>query len=292
MIYILLSILCSTSLFVIFKYLDKFKIDSFLVIVINYFIAAGLGFLLNVNFDYSKIMSEINNWLYLAAIIGILFILMFFVIDISSQKIGIAITSVSSKMSVILPITFSIIYFSETVSYLKITGIILAIIAIVFSVYKKQDKKSDDKIGLHFIYLPLILLIGMGSTDILIKISQDCCITKELSSIFTAILFLISGVTGIIFSLFKPKVWRNIKSKKTILMGVILGFINFGSIYFLINALNSQTFDSSIIFGINNIGIVALSVFLGLILFKEKLSFLNWIGISLSLLAIFVLSNS
>ncbi len=288
MIYILLSIICSTSLFVIFKYLDKFKIDAFLVIVINYFVAATLGFALNYNYDYSNIITEINKWYYLAAVIGILFILMFFVIGISSQKIGIAITSVSSKMSVILPITFSIIYFSETVNVLKISGIILAIIAIILTVYKKTEKKLE----LHFIYLPVILLIGMGSSDILLKISQNCCITKEISSIFTATLFLISGITGIIFTAFKPKVWKNIKSKKVLLTGVILGLINFGSIYFLINALNTNIFDSSIIFGINNIGIVALSVFLGLILFKEKLSLLNWIGITLSLIAIFLLSNS
>lgn len=288
MIYILLSIICSTSLFVIFKYLDKLKIDAFLVIVINYFVAASLGFALNYNYDYSNIITEISNWYYLATIIGILFILMFFVIGISSQKIGIAVTSVSSKMSVILPITFSIIYFSETVSYLKILGIIFAIIAIIFTVYKK----SETKLELHFIYLPVILLLGMGTTDILIKISQDCCITKEISSIFTATLFLISGITGLIFSAFKPKIWKHIKSKKVILMGLILGLINFGSIYFLINALNTNIFDSSIIFGINNIGIVAFSVFLGLILFKEKLSLLNWTGIALSLIAIFVLSNS
>ncbi len=288
MIYILLSILCSTSLFIIFKYLDKFKIDAFLVIVINYFVAASLGFILNYDTNYNKIMSEISKWYYLAIIIGVLFILMFFVIGVSSRKIGIAITSVSSKMSVILPITFSIIYFSETVSNLKIIGIILAVFAIILSVYKKSEKKLE----LHFIYLPVILLLGMGTTDILLKISQNCCINKEISSIFTAILFMISGITGLIISLYKPKIWKNIKSKKTILMGVILGIINFGSIYFLINALNSNKFDSSIIFGINNIGIVALSVLSGLILFKEKLSLINLIGIILSLTAIFVLSNS
>lgn len=290
MIYILLSIICSTSLFVIFKYLDKYKIDSFLIIVLNYFVAATLGFLLNINYDFSNIFLEISKWYYLAAIIGVLFILMFFVIDVSSQKIGIAITSVSSKMSVILPITFSIIYFAEKISFLKIVGVIAALIAIIFTVYKKS--KSNSKIELHNIYLPLLLIVGMGTTDILIKISQYFYITEDLSSIFTAILFLISGITGLFFSIFKKGVWKNIKSIKVVLIGIILGLVNFGSIYFLINALNSNAFDSSIIFGINNIGIVALSVFLGLVLFKEKLSLINWIGIILSLIAIFVLSNS
>ena len=46
--------------------------------------------------------------------------------------------------------------------------------------------------------------------------------------------------------------------------------------------------DSSVIFGVNNIGIVALSVLIGLWFFKEKLLFLNWLGILLSAVALFL----
>jgi uncharacterized membrane protein len=44
--------------------------------------------------------------------------------------------------------------------------------------------------------------------------------------------------------------------------------------------------DGSVIFGANNMSIVALSVLVGLLVFKEKLKFVNWIGIVLSALAL------
>jgi uncharacterized membrane protein len=44
--------------------------------------------------------------------------------------------------------------------------------------------------------------------------------------------------------------------------------------------------DSSVIFGTNNISIVALSVLIGLLVFKEKLKLINWIGVVLSALAL------
>jgi EamA domain-containing membrane protein RarD len=67
--------------------------------------------------------------------------------------------------------------------------------------------------------------------------------------------------------------------------------VNFGSIFFLVRALNYSSaagkgMDSSVIFGANNISIVALSVLVGLLIFKEKLKFVNWIGVVLSALAL------
>ncbi|MCD4709565.1 MAG: hypothetical protein K8R52_01860, partial [Bacteroidales bacterium] len=73
--------------------------------------------------------------------------------------------------------------------------------------------------------------------------------------------------------------------------GLLLGAVNFGSIFFLVRALNynpaaGKSMDSSMIFGANNISIMALSVLVGLLVFKEKLIFVNWIGIVLSALAL------
>jgi uncharacterized membrane protein len=44
------------------------------------------------------------------------------------------------------------------------------------------------------------------------------------------------------------------------------------------------------VFGVNNMGIVVLSVLLGLLVFREQLSALNWSGIALSALALILFS--
>ena len=289
MIYIFLSILSSTSLFVIFKLLDKFKIETFNVIVLNYLIAAILGFIVNTSFTLENYTQSLSSWYLPAVIIGILFILMFFVIGKSAQVIGIGITSVASKMSVIFPIVFSILYFSENLTTYKVAGVIIALAAIILTVFKKSN---GTKINPQQIYLPIVLFVGMGFIDILIKIAQNNYIEENDTAIFTSTLFTISFITGVIISFFKKGVLKAYAKPKVLLSGLILGIVNFGSIYFLINALNTNILDSSAIFGINNIGIVGLSIILGLAFFKEKLSTLNWIGIILSIAAIYLLSNS
>ena len=77
--------------------------------------------------------------------------------------------------------------------------------------------------------------------------------------------------------------------------GILLGLVNFGSIFFLVKTLNYQhplqgSIDSSVVFGINNIGIVTLSVLLGVLLFKERLSRINIAGILICILATFILT--
>lgn len=288
MIYLILSILSAICLFVVFKFAEKYKSNTFNIILINYVVASSLGFILYKEpIKFSDIYSQ--PWFILSIFIGVLFIVMFFVIAKSTQKVGISITTIASKMSVIIPILFSIIYFNEEVTLFKVVGIIMALIAVFLTIYKK--KNNDFQI--YKIVLPIILFFGMGMVDSVVKYSQQTYqLSDDASSLFSATLFAFAGITGLFFSLFNLKSYKDYKRIDTLILGLILGIANFGTIYFLINALDSNIFDSSIIFGINNIGIVGGSVLTGVFLFKEKISILNYIGIAISVVAIILLSYS
>ncbi len=292
MIYLLLSILSSTSLFVIFKYVDKYKIRTFDVIIINYIVASALGFLIS---DYSQDFFPVHTkpWFPYSLIIGILFIVMFVIIGKSSQRVGIAITTVTSKMSVIIPISLSIfIDINDELSGLKAAGILLALAGVFLTVYRKR------RVDFHIqdIYLPIILFLGMGIVDSFVRFAQFNYVSDDISAMFTAFLFAISALTGIVTNLFQKQSFKNLIKPATLFWGILLGIGNYGSIYFIIRTLNyridgGETIDGSVVFGINNIGIVALSVFIGLIVFRERLSRLNWIGVVLSFTALYILSK-
>lgn len=286
MIYILLSILSSTSIFILFKGIDKYKAFIHHIIVINYLVASILG--LSISSGWQSLPSTIEkNWFLLSVLMGILFIVMFFMIGISSQRAGISITTVACKMSVIIPILFSILYYNEIISWQKISGIALALVALVLSVWKKPEKKE----GIFLILLPLILFTGLGIIDTLVKYAQQSYILPAEASFFTAFVFGISFFVGLIIGFFRKGFFKGFTHIQTLVFGSLLGLSNFGSFYFMICALNSCGLDSSVVFGVNNIGIVALSVFAGLILFKEKLKIINWIGISFAFIAIWFLTG-
>ena len=286
--YILFSVLSSTSLFVIFKLANKLNLNIKFIIVINYLIASILGYLLSYN-EFNKAISSISKiTIIIALLIGILFIANFVLINISTKKTGVAITTVMSKMSVIIPIIFTLIYYSETINIMKISGIIIALIAIFLTLYNSNNSISKTKISL----IPIILFIGMGITDIFIKFAQSYNKSVNISTeIFITLLFFTSFIIGVSWLLISINKKEKI-NKKEIFYGISLGLINFGTIYFFINALNTSSFNSSVIFGINHTSIVVLSVLLGSLIFKEKLLKINYIGILFSIISIILLTKA
>ena len=107
MVYLLISICISSFLFVIFKLFDVLKINTFQAIVVNYFTAAVLGFFLSNNLvSFQEIPDQ--PWFFGAFLLGIMFILVFNVMALTSQKNGLSVASVSSKMSVVIAIVFGV----------------------------------------------------------------------------------------------------------------------------------------------------------------------------------------
>ncbi|MFO7669424.1 MAG: DMT family transporter [Bacteroidales bacterium] len=289
--FLLLCILSSTGIFIIFKSIDRYKVPSFPVIVINYLVATIMGFLIN---DGQVRFHEILNmeWLPASILIGVLFILMFFLVAYSSQKAGISVTTVASKMSVIFPILLSMLIDpGDHFNLLKGTAILATLCGVALTVYNPREGRVNRAV----LYIPLILFAGMGLVDSLVKYAQHRYVSDSDTALFSAVLFLNALAAGLVILIFSPGYLSSFKKPATWGWGILLGGVNFGSIFFLVRALNFTSatrvrIDSSVIFGINNTGIVALSVMAGYLVFKERLIPVNWVGIILSVLALILFS--
>jgi drug/metabolite transporter (DMT)-like permease len=170
----------------------------------------------------------------------------------------------------------------------------MAVVSVLLTVHQKSSAKIDWRA----ILLPAFIFIGMGVVDSFVKYSQSEYITNDLTPIFSTLVFSSALIAGILILPFNRQAARSLQSFKTILLGIILGLVNFGSMYFLILALNHVDTSTgkqamgSVVFGINNIGIVALSVIVGFLAFKERPSPINWVGIAISGIAILILFYS
>ncbi len=294
MVFLLLSILSSTSIFVVFKLIGRYKVNTFSAIIVNYIVACSAGFFLSHRSPFAIEIFK-SNWLPLSLFLGVLFITMFRLIGQSVLKVGVSTTSVATKMSVIIPILFTVaIEANDTLTPIKLCGIALALIAVFLTSYKPEK----GNIELSTTILPLLIFIGIGILDSLVKYAQFRYVSDELNPIFSGVTFCVAGLTGLLLLPFNTNAAKEFKRIKTWIFGIILGIANFGSMYFFIGALNhinistgKQT-QGSIVFGINNIGIVTLGVIIGYLFFRERPSKLNWSGIALSLLAIVVLTFS
>ena len=280
MIFLLLSILFSTGLFVIFKYFGIYKIDVLKAIFVNYIVAFSMGFF----FAERQIpISEIylQPWFSGALFLGALFVSIFFVMAMTAQKNGVSVTSIAGKMSVVVPVFFGILLYNESVTFLKIVGIIMALIAVYLSSVKEE--KSEKK---GTLLLPVLLFIGSGTIDTLLKYIQENYVADEDVSIFSGSLFGIAGAFAFLILVIKTLKKRESFGYKNIIAGIILGVPNYYSIIFLIKALQNKNFESSTLFTINNVAIVVVSTLVGLFFFKEKFSVKNKIGVAMAVLAI------
>jgi drug/metabolite transporter (DMT)-like permease len=210
---------------------------------------------------------------------------MFFLIGYSTRKSGVAVTTIASKMSMVVPVLFSMLYFSEKSGFLKISGLAIAAVAVFLSSYRPINKSK----GFLLFILPIIIFLGSGITDSLVKYAQTYYIPNNISLLFSTVVFFTALVLGIIYTLVRRNSISASFSLAEIIGGTILGIANFGSLYFFILALNNSKLDSSIVFGLNNICIVLLSVLIGSTIFKEKLTKVNFAGIILALAAILIL---
>ena len=276
-----LSVLCSSLIFVVFKLYSRFEINTLHAIVVNYVVACLCGVLLTtVPFSIAEIIGQ--PWFLGTIFLGVLFIVIFNIMAKSSQLNGVGVTSVATKMSLVIPVLFAVLYYGEKLSYLQIVGILFALAAVYLSSIKKKSIKMER----IFIWLPILVFIGSGVIDTSIKYIQEIYLEDHEYSLFSSAVFAAAAFTGIVFVSVKSFSNSFKCEGKNILGGVSLGIPNYFSIFFLLRALNNDILNSASVFTINNVAIVLFTTLLGVLLFKEQLAPKNWMGIVLAVISI------
>ena len=273
---------------ILFKYFGKYQVNNLQAIIVNYFTAGSLAlFIANVNgipivFQYIIF----SPYILPSLIIGLLFIITFNLLAYGTQKIGIAISTVANKMSMIIPVIIGIYLFKEALGIIKLIGIILAISAIYMTSTKSGKLSFDKK------FMPIILLIflGQGIADGTLSWTQKFTLSTENTSLFFASTFFSAGTFGCLFLVYDLMVKKIQFQAKNILWGIALGVPNYLTLHFFIRSLQSPILESSQVFPVVNMGIIILSAVSGIILFKEKLTPLNWTGIAIAIIAISFIS--
>ncbi|CAM1333188.1 EamA/RhaT family transporter [Tenacibaculum aestuariivivum] len=285
MIYLFISILISSLLFVIFKLFSVFKINTSHAIVINYAIAIPFGiYASTINLPITQVPQQ--PWFLGAFCLGFLFIAIFNIMGLTAQKNGLSVASVSGKMSVVIPISTGIFLYNESINVIKITGILIALIA----VYLSSAKSDTSPVKFKNLIYPLLLFIGSGIIDAGLKYMEIFYVSTKYVPMFLATIFGVAFIFGCIFILLQI-IKNNFKFHwKNCVAGVILGVPNYYSMEFLLKALQTKGLESSTLFTINNVSVVVLTTTFALFFFKEKLVKKNFIGIGLAIISILLVA--
>ena len=276
MISLILTILLTVVLFICFKEFSKRNINTHQAITFNYLTASLLAFIF-----YEKSISFIeiinSNWIFPTIALGVFFIIMFNVMAKTTQRLGISIASMASKISLIIPVIGAILLQENNISYTNGLGILIAIIAIYLAFKKKHNSNQS-------IYIAIILFFGTGILDIFLDyIQHNLLENNNQSSQFIIVVFFIAFIAGLIKIILSKE---KIKSRN-IIAGIFLGIPNYLSIYYVLISL--EKLGGVIVFPILNISVVLLSTILSFFVYKEYLNTLNWTGIILACISIILI---
>lgn len=286
MIFLLLSILASTITVSFFKIFEKVGVNTLQAIIFNYLTCSILGNL--IDSEQAVITTTFYNqeWFKYTLLLGFLFISIFFAIGQTTQKMGVSVSMVSAKLSVVIPIVFALVMYKQNLVPIQIIGIILSLFSIYF-ISKKQNTSSTNK---RTWLLPLIVFIGSGFIDTILNFIQTHFIPATSESYIITTTFTMAFVIGFIYLLYLV-IFKQEKIKiKNIFWGFLLGLPNYFSMLFLVKTLSYYATESASIFPINNIGIVTASTLVAVLFFREKLNKQNVVGLGLAVTSIILIS--
>ena len=286
MINIIYTILLFNILIIGFKMFQKYKVDNLQALIANYLTGAVCSYLfLETTFSLDYILQV--SWLYHAIIIGILFFIVFNLYSFGIQKVGISITTVANKMSLIIPVGAALLLYPKSNAFDLLKGI--AFLLAIIGIYLSSTTAGKLNFNKKYLWLIVLVFIGQGISDAIFNdFAQK--FPEEGSYLFFMVLFFFASITGILILLGQSITSKKPLQLKNLFWGVIFGVPNFFSLVFFLKALEDPNISSAEVFPLVSMGVVVSSSVIGLLIFKEKLTQNNWIGILLSICAIYLFS--
>lgn len=280
---LILSISCSVAVSVLLKMARSRSVQVDQAIAFNYVMAGGLCWLL-LGPKPGALLESAEPWPLLLAL-GLLLPSVFLIMAKAVQQAGIVLSDVAQRLSLLIPLIAAFTLFGEVAQQSKLAGIGVALVALAALLWRPGNRNAQAPAA-HGGLLTVVLLLGVwfgyGTIDILFK-----QMAKIGSAFPTTLLgsFMLAGLVSFIYLLVRRTEW-NIRS---VVAGLLLGLLNFGNIYFYVRAHQVYSENPTLVFSAMNIGVISLGTLVGAGVFRERIHWVNGIGVCLAILAIFIL---
>lgn len=295
MVFLLIAILCTTSLNVIFKVSESKNSNRYAVTSFNCLSAMIISYIFILGqkiFDtswFSALSGEFSGAIsssiklgtaaspafaiLLAILGGIVTYICLYILQLSTARNGSAMTITFNKVGVMIPAILSVIFFGEVPRAMQIIGVLIAVLSIVMVYFKKEEAS--------IITLKMALfgtLFFGGFLDFISKIYEYYG-TEQFQGLFIFYLYLFSTIFAFIAMMRKDKKIHRSDVVFGLITGIPMQFIS----QFLLKALT--TVPAFIVFPLYSVGAILFVNIINLIFFKEKLSKRQFAAIGMMIVA-------
>jgi drug/metabolite transporter (DMT)-like permease len=288
MLFLTLAILGSGVIPVIFRAFDDWRVNVFWAIPANYLTCIFVGSLLTgESLNPSVLMSQ--PWVLFAAIQGIILAVNFYLLAYTAQRVGVAIASLASRLSVAIPSLLAFSLYGDSVSVVKVAGLLAALLALYLCT--APDRRPRAPVA-RFIHLsPVVLFLTFGCYFTILKYLQAYYLTESSYHSYVMSGFVFSFLSSVIIGLSKRVFELADFHRRHLGAGIFLGVINYVAIYALLKVLALEGWQSSQLFPIYSVGVVSVSTVLAFVCFRERLSKQKVLGLAVGAAAMALLNQ-
>lgn len=284
---LLICVACNVGIFLAFRGFQHLRINTFQAITFNYCTCVVIGvFFVGWPAFRTSITPE-NPWLLPAVILGFIFIGTFYIMARTTQLYSMTVASIASKMSLIIPVLVSLFILgvrAKEYTALNYLGMGAALAAITFSSMKSGGLTQPSPVGKW--YLPVLVFVLGGVIDTSLNYLNLTYVTENQEGVFPIVIFLVAALVGVVTLL----ITRSAVSTRALVGGMLLGSVNYFSMFFLLRGLSSFQNDGALFFPLLNVGIILATAIVSAAVFKEQFTRTNIVGLLLAVAAIFLLS--
>lgn len=277
--FLLLTILSSVLVSTILKINEGRGGHRLVVAGVNYVMAAVLA----LSVGGASPASLETTWALVAVAAGFGFIGGFWMLMVALKEIGLAIPTSAARLSMLLPVTGSILFLGERPAPMQIVGIGAGVAAFVLLGLAQRTSGAASRLDLRAIGILISIFLIVGTTDFTMKLSQANGVDEDAMAF---VIFASAALCCLI-----PVAVRRVRATRhDIGLGLLLGIPNYCSVYFLLLAL--QDIDASLAFPVVSSGAVVAVTAVAVIFWRERPNRLAWFGIALAAVAVALLGLS
>jgi drug/metabolite transporter (DMT)-like permease len=288
MLFLVLAIVGSGIIPIIFRAFDGWRISLFWAIPANYITCVLVGnFLAGNSLTVATLISQ--SWIWFAALQGTLLAVNFYLLAHTAQRAGVAIAALASRLSVAIPSLLAFLLYGDSLTLVKLAGLLAALLGLYLCT--APERAGAALKSRFFQLLPILVFVTFGCFFWILKYLQVYYLDASSYHYYVMSGFVFALVSSVIIGIGKGVFSVADFHVKHILAGIFLGFINYIAVYALLKVLALQGWESSQLFPIYSVGVVAVSAVLAVLLFNEKLSRQRTLGLVAGLVAVVLLNQ-
>ncbi len=279
MLFLVLTILCSSSIALILRQNSEGGHSTLQLLAANYFSASILALLHIV----STPGTQLSGFTALYGFgLGLFFSMSFFAFARAVTLAGTALATTASRLSLLIPVLFSFLIFDERLNYHQTIGLVIALLTILlFYISLRQHGRGTLRIRGYLILLAV--MTGIGSSDFSLKLFQGLRSSSE-----EPWLIFFTFLSALLYVLFVIRLQQEKTDVNALKTGLILGIPNMGSAWFLLGALDRL--PGVLVYPLNNMGVILFTTVAARLLWKERLNTAGKAALATAMVSLLLLS--